>query len=128
MSISRYANSAFGDLLACVGPDRSRTLCVCCYFLYRVCDPHHIGGAGNLPRCLLGGDFKKYPLQRRCLYAREYEDLHFVLLAMRKILIAVLVFSTPALALAVEEERESHECPEGRAGLHAPGARGRVSD
>jgi hypothetical protein len=37
-------------------------------------------------------------------YTREYEGLHLVLLAMKKILIAVLVFCKPASALAVEED------------------------
>jgi hypothetical protein len=31
-------------------------------FLSRVCDQHHIGGAGNLPRCVPGGDFKEVSL------------------------------------------------------------------
>jgi hypothetical protein len=35
-----------------VGPDRSQTSFVCCYFCAGFCDPHHIGGAGNLPRCV----------------------------------------------------------------------------
>jgi hypothetical protein len=34
-----------------------------------VCDPHHIGGVGNLPRCVWGGDFEKYPLQQPSPFA-----------------------------------------------------------
>ena len=62
----------------------------------------------------VGGFFNKYPLQQPCpsanpaLYAAYARGgtkvLHVGLRAMKKILIAVLVLSTPASALAVEEE------------------------